>query len=187
MENPLKALFLSFAVALVCAPMLLGADSETSTNDRVAIQLRAGLGGHYCASYERKLSDSFGLEMGAIYGGKFIRLDLSQLHRGGPFVGGNFYFTTIPQPHYLYLAPSVAVTFGNASFRTQEDWNRYYAIGLSGTLFLAYRYLFSFGLGLEGGIGTDVVDILFPLKRNEAINAFALPIPNIALGISYAF
>jgi hypothetical protein len=83
----------------------------------------------------------------------------------------------------------LAITYGKAriSRLKEKDPEHLHAIALNGSAYFIYRYLFSFGLGIETGIGADVISVLFPLARDKLARSFFFPLPKIELGLSFAF
>jgi len=139
-------------------------------------------GAHLSVFYERRFNDIFAIEGGAVGGENFIR-GISRLAHAGAFFGPNLYLNKIDARHQFYFSPSLAFTYGKAKFSNQDVR----ALALMGSAYFIYRYLFSFGLGIEAGLGTDAITVLFPLSHGRPIRPFFFPTPKIELGLSYAF
>lgn len=180
-------IFLLFSTLLL-TNQLLGEESEQPKN-RLGIHIHVLFGGHISAFYERRLTDIFAIEAGAVGGENFIAYGYSRLTHGGIFFGTNLYLTRVDASHHFYFSPSLAITYGNANISNirEEDREHLRTIAFNGSAYFIYRYLFSFGLGIETGIGADAVSVLFPISRETSIRTFSFPIPKIELGLSYAF
>lgn len=179
-----QIMFVLFAITN--GSVLISAHDDTSPKNRVSLQVQAGFGTHLRLLYERRMNNLFGIETGAIGGENFIRMNLSRFHHYGIFVGTNFYFTNSEEVHQLYLSPSIAITYGNASIPLGDNWKDLSSMALDASVFFAYRYMLSFGVSLEAGIGVDVATVLFPLERGESSAVYSLPFPKIQFGFGYA-
>lgn len=179
----------SFLFFTLLSSNLLFGESPGQKKNRIGTHIHVLLGGHVSAFYERRLNDIFAIEGGAVGGENFIAYGFSRMHHVGPFLATNLYLTNVDAYHHICFSPSVAITYGEASISSPKDENRekLNAIALNGSAYFVYRYLFSFGLGIETGLGVDAVSILFPLKPNNSVKMFSFPVPKIELGLSYAF
>ena len=185
----MKTLFSFLFSLLLSVNLLFGAPQEMPPKNRLGTHLHALFGGHLSAFYERRFNNIFAIEVGAVGGENFIAYGYSRLTHGGPFVGTNLYLTNVKAQHHFYFSPSLAITYGKARISNlkEKDWEDLHAIALNGSAYFIYRYCFSFGLGIETGIGVDAVSVLFPLESGKTVRTFSFPIPKIELGLSYAF
>jgi hypothetical protein len=185
----MMALIYLLISTLLSANLLLGEEFEQPKQNRLGTHLNFLFGGHISAFYERRINKIFAIEAGAVGGEDFIAYGYSKLIHGGAFFGTNLYLTNVDAHHHLYFSPSLAITYGEASISNlkKRDWEHFDAIAFSGSTYFIYRYLFSFGLGVETGIGADIVSVLFPLSSDKSISTFSFPIPKIELGLSYSF